>query len=447
LRLALSNVSTGQGGEVLRQGIVRGVIVILAVAPAAAAQSGPLARANWLAGCWELRASNRVTLEMWMPALGDMMLGASRTTVGAATSEYEQLRLSVDGNRLVYTSVPSRQKEASFPSIEVSDTTLVFENTAHDFPQRIIYRRRGADSIIARIEGPGTNGTRGVNFPMRRSNCLTVAPPTPPDTVLLAVDLAPDQKQMLVVRGVAPNIDVFLYDASGTPVRKLTDHANFDYQSRWSPDGQRLAYTSVRENRQVIFTMRPDGSETTQLTANGVQNSEPAWSPDGRRIVFRSERNGNPDIFVMNADGSDQRPLTTDARPEYLPAWSPDGSRILFSTTVDSRAHVFIMNADGTGQRQLTQSATGHSRLASWSPDGKQIVFNTTRDGNDEIYVMAADGSNPRNVSNHPANDVPFGWSADGQSILFLSTRDRTARDVYRMKADGTGVTRITMTK
>jgi hypothetical protein len=114
-----------------------------------------------------------------MPALGDMMLGASRTTVGAVTSEYEQLRLRVEGNRLVYTSVPSRQKEASFPSIEVTDTALVFENTAHDFPQRIIYRRRSADSIIARIEGPGTNGPRGVNFPMRRSNCLTVAPPTP----------------------------------------------------------------------------------------------------------------------------------------------------------------------------------------------------------------------------------------------------------------------------
>jgi hypothetical protein len=203
-----------------RQTIVASVIAILAVAPAIAAQNGPLARANWLAGCWELRAPNRVTLEMWMPALGDMMLGASRTTVGAMTSEYEQLRLSVNGNRLVYTSIPSRQKEASFPSIEVTDTTLIFENTAHDFPQRIIYRRRGADSIIARIEGPGPNGTRGVNFPMRRSNCLTLAPPTPPDTALVAVDLAPDQKQMLVVRGVAPNIDLFLTDASGTLIWK-----------------------------------------------------------------------------------------------------------------------------------------------------------------------------------------------------------------------------------
>jgi Tol biopolymer transport system component len=202
----------------------------------------------------------------------------------------------------------------------------------------------------------------------------------------------------------------------------------------------------VRENRQVIFTMRPDGTELKQLTANGEQNSEPAWSPDGRRIAFRSERGGNPDIYVMNADGSEQRALALSIRA-VLPTWSPDGSKILFTGTVDNRANVYVMNADGTGQQQLSQSSTGHSRFALWSPDGKQIVFNTTRDGNDEVYVMAADGSNPRNISNHPANDVPFGWSADGQSILFLSTRDRMARDVYRMKVDGTGVTRMTTTR
>lgn len=152
---------------------------LLVVVPLTAAlgQASPLSRAGWLAGCWERRAPNRVTLEMWMPPLGDLMLGASRTTVGTATSEFEQLRLKLDAGRIVYTAVPSGQRETSFPSITVSDTLIVFENTAHDFPQRIIYRRRGTDSLIARIEGPGPNGPRGVNFPMRRSSCLTVAPP------------------------------------------------------------------------------------------------------------------------------------------------------------------------------------------------------------------------------------------------------------------------------
>ena len=60
---------------------------------------------------------------------------------------------------------------------------------------------------------------------------------------------------------------------------------------------------------------------------------------------------------------------------------------------------------------------------------------------------MAADGSSPRNVSNHPSADIPVGWSADGSELLFVSTRDRAGRDVYRMKADGTGVIRVTTTR
>ena len=423
------------------------LLVVLSCAPllTATGQSNPLGRAGWLAGCWELRAPNRVTLEMWMPPLGDLMIGSSRTTVGTRTSEFELLRLKVEGDRLHYVAMPNGRTETTFPSIEITDTTLVFENTAHDFPQRISYRRRGADSIVAAIEGPGPNGVRRIPFSYRRTTCLTATPPSPPDTVVMSAELSPDRKQLLVARGAPPNIDVFLFDSAGTPVRKLTDQPNFDYQPRWSPDGQRLVYVSVRENRQVIITMRADGTEPTQLTANGVQNSEPAWSPDGRRIAFRSERSGTPDIYVMNADGSDQRPLTSGIRA-VSPAWSPDGSHILFTATVENRANVYVMNADGSGQRKLTESATGHSRFAFWSPDGKQIVFNTSRDGNDEIYIMAADGSNARNVSNHPSADVPFGWSADGY-ILFLSTRDRNGRDVYRMKVDGSGVVRLTTTR
>lgn len=160
---------------------IAGLITVPCVA---GAQAGPLARAGWLSGCWEQRTSNRVTLEMWMPPLGDMMLGAGRTTVGTATREYEQLRLKVDGDRLVYTALPSGQHEASFPSIVVSDTLLVFENTAHDFPQRITYRRQGADSIVAQTEGPGPNGTRRIQFAMRRVSCT--GSPQDPSSLLFA---------------------------------------------------------------------------------------------------------------------------------------------------------------------------------------------------------------------------------------------------------------------
>jgi hypothetical protein len=138
---------------------------------AAQAATDDVRTAGWLAGCWELRGGARVTTEMWMAPAGGLMLGASRTVVRDTTREFESLRLSMRDGKLTYTAIPSRQTETSFPAILVSDTALVFENLAHDFPQRIIYRRVGADTVVARIEGPRGGQTRGVDFPMRRVSC------------------------------------------------------------------------------------------------------------------------------------------------------------------------------------------------------------------------------------------------------------------------------------
>ena len=116
-----------------------------------------------------------------MPPFGGAMIGASRTVIGGALREFEHIRITTDSSRLVYTAIPSGQREAKFPVLSVSDTSIVFENLQHDFPQRIIYRKRGADSVIARIEGPGPNNTtRGMNFPYRRASCTErPAPPSP----------------------------------------------------------------------------------------------------------------------------------------------------------------------------------------------------------------------------------------------------------------------------
>jgi len=106
-----------------------------------------------------------------MPPAGGIMMGASRTVANGQVVEWERLQLSEKDGHLVYTSLPSGQTEASFVSTAVTDSSFVVENLQHDFPQRINYRKHGADSLIARIEGPGQNGTLGMDFPMRRTSC------------------------------------------------------------------------------------------------------------------------------------------------------------------------------------------------------------------------------------------------------------------------------------
>lgn len=146
-------------------------LTLIALLWAFAPSQDPLTPMRWLAGCWEMQRGNRVTLEMWMPPAGGMMLGSSRTVVGGTVREFERVQLSVRDGKVVYTALPSGQAEASFTATMVSDSGFTVENLAHDFPQRILYARRGADSLVARIEGNTANGPRGVDYPMRRVRC------------------------------------------------------------------------------------------------------------------------------------------------------------------------------------------------------------------------------------------------------------------------------------
>jgi hypothetical protein len=91
--------------------------------------------------------------------------------VGDSLREYEQVALFERGGRLVYAARPVRQPPAEFESVAVSDSAVTFENLAHDFPQRVIYRRRGADALVARVEGMRGGQLRGSDYPYRRARC------------------------------------------------------------------------------------------------------------------------------------------------------------------------------------------------------------------------------------------------------------------------------------
>lgn len=106
-----------------------------------------------------------------MRPLGNSMLGMSRTVAGGALREWELLRIVPIAGKLSYVATPSGQKETVFGATVVSDTLVAFENPTHDFPQRIAYRRVGADSLVARISGTANGRERAIDFAMKRAGC------------------------------------------------------------------------------------------------------------------------------------------------------------------------------------------------------------------------------------------------------------------------------------
>jgi hypothetical protein len=160
---------------------MRTLSMLLFVLTGTLAAQSPLDQLAWLGGCWQNTAGDRVTVEMWLPPAGGLMIGGSRAVSAGQARAYEHLRLRADGDSLVYTAIPSGQAETEFRSTAVSATGLTVENRAHDFPQRIVYTQAGTDTMTARVEGPGRDGgTRGFDITFRRVACEAVATPAAP---------------------------------------------------------------------------------------------------------------------------------------------------------------------------------------------------------------------------------------------------------------------------
>jgi Domain of unknown function (DUF6265) len=136
----------------------------------AAVVLGGVKDVSWISGCWESSRGGRHIVEQWTPPEGGTMLGMSRTVVNGKTSEYEFLMIREGTNGLEYVARPSGQPEATFTAVRLSADEVVFENPAHDFPTRIIYRRQ-APGLTAAIEGSANGQPRRIDFPYTKAAC------------------------------------------------------------------------------------------------------------------------------------------------------------------------------------------------------------------------------------------------------------------------------------
>jgi hypothetical protein len=142
-----------------------------AVTPVSGQGTPGVDRLTWLQGCWEAASPQRTMEEQWMAPRGGSMLGMSRTIRGDRLTGHELVVLREREGRLVYQAHPSGQPSAEFPLLTLGDSMVVFEDPQHDFPQRVVYRRPVADSLLAWIEGTANGQERRIEFRYRRVPC------------------------------------------------------------------------------------------------------------------------------------------------------------------------------------------------------------------------------------------------------------------------------------
>ena len=223
------------------------------------------------------------------------------------------------------------------------------------------------------------------------------------------------------------------------------------------PARETIVYSSIQPANWDLYLFEGPGSEPRRLTTDPGLDYNGAISPDGRWVVFTSERSGSPDLYMLDLhNDAGPRPLVEGPAMEDAAAVSPDGRRLLFVSTRDGNADIFEMpfrpgDPSAAGEaRNLTRHAAGDYNPA-FSPDGTRILFSSSRDTSvatstgaspgptylaSELYVMRADGTGVRRLTRHESWDGAPAWSPDGQGVFFYSQRDGEPR-IYRTAVDG----------
>ena len=194
-----------------------------------------------------------------------------------------------------------------------------------------------------------------------------------------------------------------------------------------------IAYAGFGPVNTGVFIANADGSGERVLLGNPALDSNPSFSPDGRWVLFTSSRNGSADIYRIQTDGSYLERLTDDPSFDDQAVMSPDGRHVAFVSSRTGQADIWVLDLRTRRLRNLTNNAGGDYRPA-WSRDGGWIGFTTDRDsagalastGADfaprqltQIYIMRADGSGVRRLTNGKDPVGGASWSPDGKAIAF----------------------------
>lgn len=208
-----------------------------------------------------------------------------------------------------------------------------------------------------------------------------------------------------------------------------------------------LSFESSRVGGQDIYTAKPDGSGLTILINGlGPRNYNTRWSPDGEKLLFHTDRDGNLELYVINSDGSGTMNLSNNTASDQLAFWSPDGTKILFLSNREGNQEVYWMNADGTAVINVSSNAAVESS-ALWSPDGTRIFFLSDRNATGELHSAALDGTDLVNFTPliGTANISSYSFSPDGSKIAF-SRPLSSLPTIFTMNIDGSGLNQVTTT-
>jgi len=262
---------------------------------------------------------------------------------------------------------------------------------------------------------------------------------------------APPRAQMQAGAGILfssdrdGNYEIYMMDANGGSVRRLTNDPAIDAEPAWSPDQQRIAFSSNRARNYGIYVMNADGGGLRRLTPDdGNAYSSPTWSPDSQYLAFTSDRAGTLAIYRVSANGGELVALSSGQGEDRDPAWAADG-RIVFSSTRDGAEGIYIMDGSGRNVRRLVPPIGTTDTFPAWSPSSQTIAYVADAGFSSELYTVQADGSNATLLTGVYDKFIQSpAWSADGRSLVYALWEPGSKSVIIQVSLDGSSTVQLT---
>ena len=158
----------------------------------------------------------------------------------------------------------------------------------------------------------------------------------------------------------------------------------------WSPDGNRLAVVLTRDGNSQIYIVNADGSGLRRLSRSSGIDTEPTFTPDGKEIFFTSDRGGSAQVYRVSVEGGEARRVTFGGPFNARPQISPDGKSLAYITRREKLFRVAVMEL--ASQRETLVSEGPKDDSPSFAPNSKWIIYSSRVGERDVLSAVSIDG-------------------------------------------------------
>ncbi len=207
-----------------------------------------------------------------------------------------------------------------------------------------------------------------------------MSPAWSPDGVRMAYVSFQNKKPILFVQSLT---------ASKQPA-PVANYRGSNSAPAWSPDGKQLAAVLTKDGTSQVYLMNADGTNLRRITFSDAIDTEPFFTPDGQSIYFTSDRGGSPQIYRMPAGGGEPVRVTFEGDYNVSPRVSHDGKILAYISRVNGRFQLMAMDLDSKQVQTLTDGPRDES--PSFAPNGRIILYATDNDNRGVLAAVSSDG-------------------------------------------------------